>query len=180
MWLLLGLFLAIWSRIHGSSHDHVSITPSSILSEEHHWCIFDLFPSGAADVGGHLPFAVRITGCHSDPCTFVVGEKIHVYVDFNVYSEMKEARTVVNIIDANNTRVNYPLDENNQNACNRASARCPLYAGQNILYKLELPIERLRLHTDVDRIMQIGLRDQNNKMTVCFQFGTIFVKPIVY
>lgn len=107
---------------------------------------------------------------------------MNLYIDFKIHAEIESLRLEVNLIDEiDEIYLNYPFAEANRHIRGRmGSSSWPLKKGEDVLLKMELPIVRLRDHTNVARILQVGLRDQNKTMTMCFQFGVIFDKHPTY
>lgn len=139
--------------------------------------------TGEASIGGYLPDRVRITGCATVPCTLVGGETMHAYIDFATHNEIQSLRTEVNLIEHEGASrgINFPYAEVKRPGCDDLISRnCPLYVGQNEIFKLDLPIVRLVGHMNVLRFLQVGLRDENNVMTMCFQIGVVFEIPPTY
>lgn len=107
---------------------------------------------------------------------------MNLYIDFKIHTEIESLRLEVNLIDGTEKiHLNYPFAEANRQVHGlMGSSSWPLKIGEDVLLKMELPIVRLRDHTNVERTLQVGVRDQNKTMTTCFQFGVIFDKHPTY
>ncbi|XP_067007832.1 NPC intracellular cholesterol transporter 2 [Anabrus simplex] len=116
-------------------------------------------------VSGPSPLEVRVSGCDTQPCEFKRGKNIVAEVDIAIDHAVSKLTPQVKATSAGIT-IDYPLPQ--QDGCKSlTNSECPLAAGEEVTYRLEMPILEAYPLVTVD--IQFTLVDQDKKAVECFQ-----------
>ncbi|XP_068081545.1 NPC intracellular cholesterol transporter 2 [Anabrus simplex] len=114
---------------------------------------------------GPSPLEVRVSGCDTQPCEFKRGKNIVAEVDFAIDHTVSKLTPQVKATAAGIT-IDYPLPQ--QDGCKSiTNSECPLGAGEEVTYRLEMPILQAYPLIKVD--IQLTLVDQDKKPVECFR-----------
>ncbi|XP_058808491.1 NPC intracellular cholesterol transporter 2 homolog a-like isoform X2 [Phymastichus coffea] len=120
---------------------------------------------------GAPPKEVRIDGCDKLPCQFVRGKNITAEWDFVVEKDTKILTPDVHATVFGNT-VKYPFYQNN--ACDTLKdAKCPLDAGEEVTYQLNMFVETTFPKVPLD--IEFAFLDDHSETVVCFQLSAEIV-----
>ncbi|XP_058812963.1 NPC intracellular cholesterol transporter 2-like [Topomyia yanbarensis] len=115
---------------------------------------------------GPLPTSVDVIGCSKLPCKLSRGQEAVVYVDFRPASDASALRPSV-FATVLGVTVPFSLPEDWQNACDwLVGTRCPLTAGEDVMYVLRLPVQKTYPPVAVD--VELRLIDQAEQVVSCF------------
>ncbi|XP_076235158.1 NPC intracellular cholesterol transporter 2 [Calliopsis andreniformis] len=113
--------------------------------------------------GGPTPVKVEVTGCTTLPCPFKKGSSVTGDLTFVVPRSTKTLKPDVNI-QLGDMHIKYPLPQ--QNAClGLTNARCPLDKGEQVTYKLKMPVEKF--YPKVSMVIDFALVDDQGQVQMC-------------
>ncbi|KAJ8674772.1 hypothetical protein QAD02_010558 [Eretmocerus hayati] len=114
---------------------------------------------------GPPPLDLRVTNCTKGICPLRRGTNVTAEWDFTVDEDTTILRPRVRVSGSRST-THFPQKD----ACSTLkNATCPLVAGQNVTYMLEMPI--LKSYPRMPLNIEFAFLDQNDTVVVCFKLA---------
>ncbi|KAH8388195.1 hypothetical protein KR093_000105 [Drosophila rubida] len=132
-----------------------------------------------ANESNPLPLMVQINDCNELPCDLVKGEESTIAIQFvATRNSMRQLTARVHLTSLGVT-IPYELDAERGNVCGNLlhGAYCPLDAGEDVTYRLLLPVASNQ--PEVPTRLQVTLYDAENvdQVVACFLADTRIKKP---
>ncbi|XP_014232328.1 protein NPC2 homolog [Trichogramma pretiosum] len=116
---------------------------------------------------GAPPSALRVEGCDKAPCKLRRGTNVSAEWDFTVNADTKHLTPRVRATTLGMT-VNFPFPQ--KDACETLiGTSCPLIAGDNVTYKLTMPVARY--YPQVSISIEFAFLDDAGQVAVCFKLA---------
>ncbi|XP_055908646.1 uncharacterized protein LOC129943327 [Eupeodes corollae] len=119
---------------------------------------------------GDLPFPlnVQIDDCEEMPCSVTKGTTTHMEIQFvALKDETYQIETDI-LVTVLGIKIPYELPSGNGNVCKNLmfEANCPLYAEEDVTFKLEFPIDNNFVETNVKA--EVKLKDVEDDVVACY------------
>ncbi|KAH8311493.1 hypothetical protein KR044_006630, partial [Drosophila immigrans] len=132
-----------------------------------------------ADESNPLPLMVQINECDELPCDMWKGEESTIAIQFVATRNSMRQLTARVHLTALGVTIPYELEAERGNVCQNLlhGAYCPLDAGEDVTYKLLLPVASNQ--PEVPTRLQVTLFDAENtdQVVSCFLADTRIKKP---
>ncbi|XP_058462296.1 NPC intracellular cholesterol transporter 2 homolog a-like [Malaya genurostris] len=150
----------------------VALVPAAMLqnADDIDFSAWNVVPVRQCTNDRPLPSIVRIENCPAMPCEMVRGTDVNMAMDFSAVQETSQLNTQV-MATALGITGPYELPAERAAACNwLVQSRCPLSAGEDVIYHLSMPITAI--YPLVSVTIEIDIVDENEQSHACFVVDT--------
>ncbi|XP_017873361.1 PREDICTED: epididymal secretory protein E1 [Drosophila arizonae] len=121
-----------------------------------------------------LPLMVQINDCNALPCELLKGQESSIAIQFVATRNAMHQLTAKVYLTSLGVTIPFELDAQRSNVCENLlhGAYCPLDAGEDVTYRLRLPVANTQ--PEVPTRLQVTLHDseRGNEVVACFMTDT--------